>query len=169
MAKGHDQIDRFQFLRGRFWGAPPAIRPPWALGEAAFLEACERCEACAEACPEGIIGLGSGGFPVVDFSQGECTFCETCAKACPSGALALYAAEPPRTKRPPWTLRAEIGEGCIAHKGVECRICGEFCETRAIRFRLAGGGAALPEIDGDACTGCGACVAPCPVGAVAVR
>jgi ferredoxin-type protein NapF len=169
MAEGHGQIDRIQFLRGRFRGAPPAIRPPWALGETAFLDTCERCESCADACPEGIIGQGSGGFPVVDFAQGECTFCEACAKACPSGALALYATGSPDAKRLPWSHRAEIGERCIARAGVECRVCGEFCETRAIRFRLAVGGAALPEIDNDACTGCGACVAPCPVGAVAVR
>lgn len=169
MAEGHGQLDRMQFLRGRFRGAPPAIRPPWALGETAFLDTCNRCEACADACPEGIIGNGSGGFPVVDFSNGECTFCAACATACPTPALSLHEVRPPHAKRPPWTIWARIGDGCIARRGIECRVCGEFCEARAIRFRLSSGGAALPEVDDAACTGCGACVAPCPVDAVAVR
>ncbi len=169
MAEGHGQLDRMQFLRGRFRGAPPAIRPPWALGETAFIDTCNRCEACTDSCPEGIIGSGSGGFPVVDFGDGECTFCAACVTACPTSALSLRELQPPHAKRAPWTIRARIGDGCIARRGIECRVCGEFCEADAIRFRLSAGGAALPIVDDAACTGCGACVAPCPVDAVAVR
>ena len=80
-------ISRASLLRGRLRGGPPPLRPPWALAEPAFLEACTRCDACRAACPEGILVRGSGGFPLVDFQRGECTFCGRCAAACEDGAL----------------------------------------------------------------------------------
>lgn len=62
--------------------------------------------------------------------------------------------------------RAEIDARCLAVKGVECRICGEHCDDGAIRFSPRPGGPPLPEVRREACTGCGACVAPCPVTAI---
>lgn len=54
----------------------------------------------------------------------------------------------------------------MARGNVVCRTCGDACEAAAIRFRPRLGGAALPEVDGEKCTGCGACVAPCPAAAI---
>ncbi len=53
--------------------------------------------------------------------------------------------------------------------GVVCRICGDRCETEAIRFRLKTGAVSIPEIDDALCTGCGACQFGCPVDAVTIR
>ena len=39
----------------------------------------------------------------------------------------------------------------------------------AIRFRPTLGGVSQPELDRAACTGCSACVAPCPTHAIACR
>lgn len=65
------------------------------------------------------------------------------------------------------SIKAEIGTACIAFKQVVCRSCGDACEARAIRFKLRAGGVAVPVLDAESCTGCGACIAPCPVAAIA--
>ena len=89
-----------------------------------------------------------------------CTFCGECIEACQPRAL-----EHDDTRQPfPW--RALIGTDCLAQHGVECRICAESCEDRAIRFRPQLGGIAQPELDSTRCNGCGACVAACPVSCI---
>jgi len=156
-------ISRRGFLKGRFRSDSDALRPPWATGDGAFEEACTRCGDCIKVCPTSILIAGGGGFPVVDFGRGECSFCGDCATACKPGALMRA-----RESLAPWALKAAIGDGCLAHRGVECRVCGEICDEGAIRFRPAAGGVAQPQFDDANCTGCGACYAPCPVGAIAL-
>ena len=58
---------------------------------------------------------------------------------------------------------------CLAHQGVVCRACGDACDDRAIRFAPVPGRTATPAIDAAACTRCGACVAACPVRALALE
>lgn len=153
---------RRAFFRGR--PQPKTeIRPPWALAEADFIDRCTRCGDCLKACPQAILILGDGGYPTVDFSVAECTFCGDCVAACQP--LALQRLE----SRAPWWYKANIGDGCLPRQGVECRVCGDYCEVRAIRFAPRQGGSPLPEIDLQTCTGCGACVAPCPVLAITIR
>lgn len=152
--------------RGFFRGKPrpkAEIRPPWALAEAEFTDRCTRCSDCLGACPEQIIVSGDGGFPTINFSRGECTFCGDCLKVCTAQALsALQNVQP-------WPYKALIAPACLPHQGVECRVCGDYCAVRAIRFTPRIGGSPLPEIDSEKCTGCGACIAPCPVAAVTIR
>ena len=59
-----------------------------------------------------------------------------------------------------------ISSTCLAARRIECRVCGELCEAGAIRFRPTLGSVAQPVLDATTCTGCGDCVAPCPVGAI---
>ena len=72
---------------------------------------------------------------------------------------------------PPALLRAiaAIDGSCFARRGIVCRVCEEQCDSRAIRIRLAVGGGAAPAVEPALCTGCGACVAPCPARAIAIR
>lgn len=98
----------------------------------------------------------------MDFMAGECTFCGDCTRVCDAGALRRDDAGIP------WTLKATIGDDCLARQKVECRICGENCGEAAIRFQPRAGGSAEPQLLDDRCTGCGACVAPCPVGAIEI-
>lgn len=135
------------------------FRPPWSLPEADFLARCTRCDACVTACPAELLQRGDGGFPVADFSASSCSFCGECAAVCSPGAI-LRSPE-----AAPWSERAVIGEACLAAQNVECRVCGERCDHGAIRFRPRLGGVPLPEVN-DSCTGCGACLAPCPVSAI---
>lgn len=152
---------RRDFLRGNL--APDEtdlIRPPGSRGD--FPSLCDRCGKCTEACPEGIILQGRGRLPLLDLSKGACTFCGDCARACPTGALlAEHVAD--------WPWRAEIGPACLSLRGIACRACEDACEPRAIRFRLMTAGRAVPELDPDRCTGCGACAFTCPAGAVRFR
>lgn len=153
---------RAQFLQGNFGAVRSVTRPPWALDEGRFIDACTRCGDCVGACPEKIIQTGRGGFPIINFARGECTFCGDCAAKCKSGALGKNA------QAAPWSVRASIAPSCLALQQVVCRSCGEACPSGAIRFRISLGSVARPQVDAAACTGCGACHGPCPVGAVAI-
>ncbi len=156
-------MTRFELLRGHEKRQDQSIRPPWALHGGAFPAACNGGGDCINACPENILRADSESFPAVFFGAGLCTFCGACAEACPTGALAIV----PGAK--PWKLKAEIANTCLSILGTTCRVCGDQCDIQAIAFRLAVGCAALPEIDAATCTGCGACVAPCPVHAIRIQ
>ena len=158
-----DQIDlgRRGLLRGRLRPEPAPLRPPYALNDH-VLEACVRCGACAAACPESIIVAGDGGYPELDFQGGECTFCGACAEVChvPVFDLALAV---------PWTQAAHIADTCLAMQAVVCQSCRDACPERAIGFRFVQGRPPQPFVETVSCTGCGACVSPCPTDAITVR
>lgn len=160
------QASRRAFFAIRRNGGGPAVRPPWALGEAEFLESCTRCAACIDVCPTRLLVKGSGGFPAADFTPGRapegCTFCGECLAACRDGALHKVEGQPA------WSVQAVFGAACLAAQNVVCRTCGEACEARAISFPPRLGGVSLPQLTAAACTGCGACLADCPTQAIRV-
>lgn len=156
-------INRRQFLRGNFRRHIKAIRPPWALAAYDFINACSRCNECVDTCPEKIIVKDEDGFPIVDFKLGGCTFCRECVAACADGALSISHPE-----QLPWVLKADISRTCISLHGVTCHSCADSCEEEAILFRPQVGGVSLPEINTNLCTGCGFCLATCPVTAIRV-
>lgn len=157
------KITRSNFLRGNFLRGNSPLRPPWSLAEADFIASCNQCGDCISRCPSGIIRRASGGYPAIEFEQGECTFCTECVNACKTGALNPEL-------QPAWSVRAVLDtEKCLAYKAVECRSCSDPCETRAISMQYRVGAVAVPVIDTDSCSGCGACFAPCPVAAIAIR
>ena len=156
-------INRRQFLRGNFRQDTKSIRPPWALANSDFINACSRCNECVDKCPEKIIVKDEDGFPIVDFGPGGCTFCQACVAACADGALSKS-----NTEQLPWGLKADISKACISLHGVTCRACADSCEEEAISFRPQVGGVSLPEINTSSCTGCGFCLATCPVTAIKV-
>ena len=65
-------------------------------------------------------------------------------------------------------LRAAIGDTCLTLRGVVCQSCRDTCPSGAIRFTPALRSAPRPTVETDRCTGCGACVAGCPVQAITV-
>ncbi len=78
---------------------------------------------------------------------------------------ALVPVTPPR-EAPPEALVASIGAACVEPQGVSCRRCGEVCDEKAIRFVPLAAGRAAPVLAPALCSGCGECLAPCPVTAI---
>lgn len=152
-------LSRRSLLRGRAPTTPPPVRPPGALTEAEFTAKCTTCDECVTACPESIVFRGSGGYPEVDFRQGECTFCMRCVDVCADGALSEMT-------QPPWQLELRVLDSCLARRQVVCQTCADVCEAGAIRFSPQIGSVATPRVDQDTCTGCGACIAACPENAL---
>jgi len=150
------------FARSGPMGLDDVIRPPWGLPRLQFQEKCTGCGECITVCPEQILKIDTRKLAQVDFSKGECTFCGDCVSVCKDAALLITDPDNP------WDLNVSIGGECLAFAGVECRVCEDQCEPRAIRFRLTAGAMASPQLDKALCTGCGACVAPCPVGTVSI-
>jgi ferredoxin-type protein NapF len=56
-----------------------------------------------------------------------------------------------------------VAPHCLARRGVECRVCGDACDARALRLRPAPGGISELSVDSAQCTGCGECLPVCPV------
>jgi ferredoxin-type protein NapF len=64
---------------------------------------------------------------------------------------------------------ARIGGSCLAAAGITCMTCRDVCPEQAISVGMLRGGIFLPDLDATACTGCGACVAPCPGEAIVLQ
>jgi ferredoxin-type protein NapF len=99
------------------------------------------------------------GRVAIDFEPGECTFCSACATACPEPVFAA-----PRVMQ----HVAAISDACLARRGVTCMSCRDACPEDAIRLRPAPAARSCRSGRGAACTGCGACIAPCPSDAIAI-
>lgn len=161
------QIDRERH------GALPAdrIRPPGALREAEFLDACVRCGLCVQACPYDTLHLAGLGQPIAVGTpyfvarQTPCAMCETipCAGACPTGALQLTDIGAAKMG----LARLSAPDRCFSYTGVAyCDSCFQACPIKnsAIRMkhgRTPRGGSFQPTIDAERCTGCGLCEAAC--------
>jgi ferredoxin-type protein NapF len=152
---------RRALLTGRPQSDAP-LRPPWALAENEFLEACTRCGACLEHCPGHVLVRGAGGFPEFDPRRGECTFCGDCVRVCEPRALDRELATLP------WVHRAVVGDACFARRGIVCSSCRDACPERAIAFDPARP-VPTPVIDTEQCSGCGACIGVCPASAIDLR
>lgn len=155
-------ISKRRFMRGG--PGPIELRPPWLLDPVTFTETCTRCNKCIDLCPEGIVVAGDGGFPRVEFARGECTFCGDCTSRCEAD-LFHHTLD---NEHLGWAHKAVVNERCLTQFGVMCRSCEDACEPRAIRFPLAAGKIPHPIIDTEACTGCGACIGPCPETAISM-
>ena len=130
--------------------------------EEEFLQTCERCHQCAEACPFGVIeilGPGAGDAeetPVLDPERNPCRWCESmdCVRACPSDALSLGATGQPRP-----IGRATLDhDACLNAQGVLCDECATVCPSEVGAMEMVG---RYPRLDDDACVGCGLCAYHC--------
>ena len=139
------------------------VRPPGALpDEEAFLATCERCGACANACPYDVVrhfGPAFGSLettPFIDPAAVPCHWCEDmpCIEACPSGALIR---DESGTVPPVGKISLDLDK-CLNTQGILCDTCSFRCpgHIKAIRMEKR-----MPVLDPDRCTGCGLCLYHC--------
>jgi MauM/NapG family ferredoxin protein len=159
---------------------PPSrpLRPPGALEESRFLNTCQRCARCAEACPAHAIVLSDStdpwlrGAPFVDPDRQACVICDelACMRVCPSGALSLVDRFAIRMG-----LAVVDQDVCVRSKGEPCTICIDKCPIAAVAIRLDDSGRIQvidphypgdPGLVGQGCTGCGVCQQHCPTSPV---
>ena len=142
----------------------PLLRPPGAITERQFLQACTRCDKCIHACPKDAIqrvpkkmGFLIAGSPYIDPKKIPCVMCDDlpCIPACPDGALV----------RPPNNDRLEINMGYAILDKKNCQAYGDtFCQQCVIDCPIPGAiiqKEDKPIIDKNTCTGCGVCVLSC--------
>ena len=139
------------------------FRPPGASAiEEDFLSACERCHACADACPYECIddfGPAAGrleGTPFIDPRTVPCRWCEDmpCIKACPGDAL---QERPDQTVQPIGKVALDLKK-CLNSEGILCDTCAYRCPTHIKAIRIVN---RMPVLDLERCTGCGMCVYFC--------
>lgn len=124
------------------------IRPPNALDEVAFLQKCNQCSDCIQACPHNAITLEQD-YPVL---TGQCDHCNACTSACSTGALAHSK------------LVAKVDFRCNPKVAYFCQSCAEVCPAEAIEIERG----AAAKVLSDRCSGCNECQSACEFNSISM-
>ena len=140
----------------------PVLRPPGAIAEKAFLQACSRCDECIHACPKDAIqrvpkkmGFLIHNTPYIDPMRNPCVMCTDlpCIPACPDGALL------------PVQELSDVSMGYAILDKKKCQAYGDtFCQQCVIDCPVPGAIHQIdnkPVIDKNICRGCGVCMRSC--------
>jgi ferredoxin-type protein NapG len=140
----------------------PVLRPPGAISERKFLQACSRCDECIHACPKDAIqrapkkmGFLIYNTPYIDPMRNPCVMCTElpCISACPDGALL------------PVQELTDVNMGYAILDKKKCQAYGDtFCQQCVIDCPVPGAIDQVddrPIIDKNICTGCGVCMRSC--------
>ncbi|MZH40550.1 MAG: 4Fe-4S dicluster domain-containing protein [Nitrospinae bacterium] len=140
----------------------PLLRPPGAISEKQFLQACSRCDECIHACPKDAIqrapkkmGFLVYNTPYIDPMRNPCVMCTElpCISACPDKALL------------PVQELTDVNMGYAILDKKKCQAYGDtFCQQCVIDCPVPGAIHQVndkPVIDKNICTGCGVCMRSC--------
>lgn len=162
---------------------PLILRPPGAIDEPDFLQACIKCGSCVEACPYDTLMIAKtgeavpNGTPYFIARDIPCYMCPDipCVPVCPSGALDLKQMLAEHHEQSQDINKARMGiamideKSCVAFWGIQCDACyracpliGEAIKIEYERNDRTGKHAFLtPAVQADVCTGCGVCEHVC--------
>ncbi|PKF50660.1 ferredoxin-type protein NapG, partial [Enterovibrio nigricans] len=159
------------------------IRPPGALEESDFLNACVRCGLCVRDCPYDTLKLATllspvaAGTPYFDARSIPCEMCEDipCVIACPSGALDRSLTD--ITEARMGTAVLIDHENCLNWQGLRCDVCYRVCPLidEAITLepmhnqRTGKHAKLIPMVNAARCTGCGLCEHACVLDETAIK
>jgi len=158
------KIDKVNQTVDKITKRVPLLRPPGAISERAFLQACTRCDKCMHACPKDAIqrvpkkmGFLIMDTPYIDPVKVPCVMCDDlpCISACEDEALLPVSGGP---------TDVEMGYAMLDKK--KCQAYGHtFCQQCLIDCPIPGAITQnrdqQPIFHKDICTGCGVCVRSC--------
>jgi ferredoxin-type protein NapG len=158
------KIEKVNETVDKFTKRVPLLRPPGAISERAFLQACTRCDKCMHACPKDSIqrvpkkmGFLIMDTPYIDPIKVPCVMCDDlpCITACEDEALLPVPGGP---------TEVEMGYAILDRK--KCQSYGHtFCQQCIIDCPIPGAitqnREQQPIFHKDICTGCGVCVRSC--------
>ena len=158
------KIEKVNETVDKFTKRVPLLRPPGAISERAFLQACSRCDKCMHACPKDAIqrvpkkmGFLIMDTPYIDPIKVPCVMCDDlpCITACEDEALLPVPGGP---------AEVEMGYAILDKK--KCQAYGHtFCQQCIIDCPIPGAitqnREQQPIFHKDICTGCGVCVRSC--------
>jgi ferredoxin-type protein NapG len=158
------KIDKVNQTVDKFTKRVPLLRPPGAISERAFLQACTRCDKCLNACPKDAIqrvpkkmGFLIMDTPYIDPMKVPCVMCTDlpCISACEDEALLPVPGGP-----------ADVEMGYAILDKRKCQSYGHtFCQQCVIDCPVPGAitqnQEQQPIFHKNICTGCGVCVRSC--------
>ncbi len=170
-----------------------ALRPPAAIAEKAFVEACTRCGDCVSACPHNSLILATVddvlaiGTPYFIPSINPCQMCPDvpCVNHCPTNALDASLLQTDSVtvidmvvdfKASPMGMARIDEASCLAFFNVHCDACYRACplQDQAISMEILSEDLQeqpqilKPKIHSTLCTGCGICEHACVKDAPAI-
>lgn len=142
------------------------LRPPGALPEKDFLDACIGCGQCANVCPNKCIsmhgienGLENLATPNIVARSRGCILCMACTQVCPTSALTKL--EPTEEGKLAVNMgKAFVSEDvCYSFAGRTCGVCYRSCPLpgKALTIGLY----EQPHVHQEYCVGCGLCEQSC--------
>ncbi len=142
------------------------LRPPGALVEEEFLQACIGCGQCANVCPNkciSLFGLEAGienlATPKITARAQACILCMACTKVCPTDALTPLPATPEGMTQVDMGLAVVAEDLCYSFAMRTCGVCYRACPLPGKAMTL--GLYEQPHVHVEHCVGCGLCEQAC--------